>query len=173
MFPKKKEQHKEEQQPAPVQQPKEQSPNEEKTAEELQKQVESLKKEKDDVFAKLQRVAADYDNYQKRSARQLADSINYEKDKIIKAILPVLDNFEYILANTSCGVQDETLLKGVKIIYDHLSGVLKSQGVEQIQSAGEKFDPRTTRQLRIAPRRISKTAWSWRNCKKDICLTAG
>lgn len=141
MFPKKKEQHKEEQQPAPVQQPKEQSPNEEKTAEELQKQVESLKKEKDDVFAKLQRVAADYDNYQKRSARQLADSINYEKDKIIKAILPVLDNFEYILANTSCGVQDETLLKGVKIIYDHLSGVLKSQGVEQIQSAGEKFDP--------------------------------
>jgi molecular chaperone GrpE len=112
-----------------------------KQTEELQKQIESLKKEKDDIFAKLQRVAADYDNYQKRSARQLADSINYEKDKIIKAILPVLDNFEYILTNTSCGVQDEALLKGVKIVYDQFLGVLKNQGVAQIQSAGEKFDP--------------------------------
>jgi molecular chaperone GrpE len=141
MFPKKKEHHKDKQQPAPIEQPKEQLPKEEKPAEELQKQIESLKKEKDDIFARLQRVAADYDNYQKRSARQLADSVNYEKDKIIKAILPVLDNFEYILSNTACEVKDEALLKGVKIIYDHLLGVLKSQGVEQIQSAGEKFDP--------------------------------
>jgi molecular chaperone GrpE len=141
MFAKKKENHKEDQKPTAVEQPKEQLPKEEQAAEELQKQIESLKKEKDDIFAKLQRVAADYDNYQKRSARQLADSINYEKDKIIKAILPVLDNFEYILANTSCGVQDEALLKGVKIIYDQLLGVLKAQGIEQIHSAGEKFDP--------------------------------
>jgi molecular chaperone GrpE len=141
MFPKKKEHHKEEQQQAPVEQPKEQLPQVAQPIEEMQKQIESLQKEKDDLFAKLQRVAADYDNYQKRSARQLADSINYEKDKIIKAILPVLDNFEYILSNTACEVKDEALLKGVKIIYDHLSGVLKSQGVEQIQSAGGKFDP--------------------------------
>jgi molecular chaperone GrpE len=109
--------------------------------EELQKQIESLKKEKDDIFAKLQRVAADYDNYQKRSARQLSDNINYEKDKIIKTLLPVLDNFEYIISNTACEVKDEALLKGVKIIYDHLLGVLKAQGVEQIHSAGEKFNP--------------------------------
>ncbi len=141
MFPKKKEHHKEEQNPATVEQPKEPLSKEKKPAEELQKQIESLKKEKDDIFAKLQRVAADYDNYQKRSARQLSDGINYEKDKIIKAILPVLDNFEYILANTSCGVQDEALLKGVKIVYDQFLGVLKNQGVEQIQSAGEKFNP--------------------------------
>jgi len=107
----------------------------------LQKQVECLQKEKDDIFARLQRVAADYDNYQKRSARQFADSINYEKDKTIKALLPVLDNFEYILANTSCGANDEALLKGVKIIYEQLLGVLKGHGVEQIASAGEIFDP--------------------------------
>jgi molecular chaperone GrpE len=129
MFPKKKENEK----------PKTEDGGQK--TEELQKQIESLKKEKDDVFAKLQRVAADYDNYQKRTARQLTDSISYEKDRIIKALLPVLDNFEYILANTSCGVQDEALLKGVQIIYDQLLGVLKLQGVEQIKAAGEKFDP--------------------------------
>ncbi len=112
-----------------------------KNVEGLQKQIEELRKEKDDIFAKLQRVAADYDNYQKRSAKQIADSVNYEKDKIIKSLLPVLDNFDHIIANTSCGVTDDALLKGVQIIYDQMLGVLKGHGIEQITSAGEKFDP--------------------------------
>ena len=144
-----------------------------KQAESLQKQIEDLRKEKDDIFAKLQRVAADYDNYQKRSAKQITDNVAYEKDKIVKSLLPVLDNFEYILANTSCGAPDETLLKGVKIIYDQMLGVLKVQGVEQIKSAGERLTRCTTRRLRIATKTAKKTASSWKNCKKVICLTAG
>jgi molecular chaperone GrpE len=136
MFPKKKENERQK-----TEDRKQKTEELQKQTDELNKQLDALKKEKDDIFAKLQRVAADYDNYQKRSARQLADSINYEKDKIIKAILPVLDNFEYTLSNTACEVKDEALLKGVKIIYDQFLGVLKNQGVEQIQSAGEKFDP--------------------------------
>ena len=107
----------------------------------MRRQAETLQKEKDDIFAKLQRVAADYDNYQKRSAKQITDNVAYEKDKIVKSLLPVLDNFEYILANTSCGAADETLLKGVKIIYDQMLDVLKGHGIEQIKSAGEPFNP--------------------------------
>ncbi len=112
-----------------------------KQVEELQKQLEVLRKEKDDIFAKLQRLAADYDNYQKRSAKQITDNVAYEKDKIVKSLLPVLDNFEYILANTACGAADETLLKGVKIIYDQMLDVLKGYGIEQVKSAGEQFNP--------------------------------
>jgi molecular chaperone GrpE len=112
-----------------------------KRIDELCKQVEEKQKEKDDIFAKLQRVAADYDNYQKRSARQIKEGITHEIDRIIKALLPVMDNFECILANTSCGVNDEALLRGVQIIYDQLTAVLKTQGVEQIKAQGEKFDP--------------------------------
>ncbi|MBN2020869.1 MAG: nucleotide exchange factor GrpE [Sedimentisphaerales bacterium] len=145
MFPKKKEKPKEHSEQSqgstqPQQEPVKQEELQ-KQVEELRTQIEELQKEKDDIFAKLQRVAADYDNYQKRSARQITDSITYEKDKIIKTLLPVLDNFECIIANTSCGVQDEALLKGVQIIYDQMLGVLKGQGVEQIKAAGEKFDP--------------------------------
>jgi molecular chaperone GrpE len=140
MFPKKKENPKEEPKQAPQQeQPKAEPPA--LVPQELQKQVEELRKEKDDIFAKLQRVAADYDNYQKRSAKQITDNVAYEKDKIVKSLLPVLDNFEYILANTSCGAADETLLKGVKIIYDQMLDVLKGHGIEQIESAGEPFNP--------------------------------
>jgi molecular chaperone GrpE len=155
MFPKKKEKPKEEHNPATEQEhPKiEPAPSAssgqaaqdaetlQKQLEELRRQAESLQKEKDDIFAKLQRVAADYDNYQKRSAKQITDNVAYEKDKIVKSLLPVLDNFEYILANTSCDAADETLLKGVKIIYDQMLDVLKGHGIEQIKSAGEPFNP--------------------------------
>ncbi len=152
MFPKKNNNSKEEPDLIPVsgtgkpeqakkEEPKAPAEEMQKQVEELSKQIESFKKEKDDIFAKLQRVAADYDNYQKRSARQITESVNYEKDKIVKSILPVLDNFDYILANTSCGVTDQTLLKGVKIIYDQMLEVLKGYGVEQIKSAGELFNP--------------------------------
>jgi molecular chaperone GrpE len=134
-------------QASPQEQPKNETPPSASSGqaalnvEELQKQIEVLRKEKDDVFAKLQRVAADYDNYQKRSSKQTAESVSYEKDKIIKSLLPVLDNFDYILTNTSCGATDETLIKGVKIIYDQMLGVLKGHGIEQMKSAGERFNP--------------------------------
>ncbi|MGD0596324.1 MAG: nucleotide exchange factor GrpE [Sedimentisphaerales bacterium] len=147
MFPKKKEKPKEEHNPATEQeQPRIEPPAQDaealqKQLEELRRQAETLQKEKDDIFAKLQRVAADYDNYQKRSAKQITDNVAYEKDKIVKSLLPILDNFEYILANTSCSAADETLLKGVKIIYDQMLDVLKGHGIEQIKSADEPFNP--------------------------------
>jgi molecular chaperone GrpE len=104
----------------------------------LQKQIEDLRKEKDDIFAKLQRVAADYDNYQKRSAKQITDSVAYEKDKIIKVLLPVLDDFERAIMHAE---NVDSVVEGVKLVYEHLKGVLRSQGVEQIETAGQHFDP--------------------------------
>jgi molecular chaperone GrpE len=147
MFPKKKEKSKEEQNPAAEQeQPKteplaQDAETLQKQLEELRRQAETLQKEKDDIFAKLQRVAADYDNYQKRSAKQIAESVAYEKDKIVKSLLPVLDNFDHIIANTSSGVNNQAMLKGVQIIYDQMLDVLKGHGIEQIKSAGEPFNP--------------------------------
>ena len=60
---------------------------------ELRETLEGLQKEKDELFGKLQRVSADYANYQKRAPKQIADTIGYEKERIIKTLLPVLDNF--------------------------------------------------------------------------------
>lgn len=147
MFPKKKDNSKEEQQQAvPQEQPKNEVPAQDsqelqKQLEELRKQAESLKKEKDDIFAKLQRVAADYDNYQKRSAKQTTEAVAHETEKIIKVLLPVMDDFERILANAQCSENADAVIKGIGIVYEHLKGVLRSQGVEQIDAAGEKFDP--------------------------------
>ena len=107
----------------------------------LHEHIDKLKAEKDELFAKLQRVSADYMNYQKRSAKQISETIVYEKETIIKSFLPVLDNFEYTL-NGAEGVEDiESLRKGIKIIYDQILSILKNYGVEQISSVGQKFHP--------------------------------
>ncbi len=88
-----------------------------------------------------QRVSADYDNLQKRTARQIVDTIGYEKEKIIKTFLPALDNFEHTLQNARSAENVDVLLKGIQIIYDQMLDILKSHNVEQIKALGEPFDP--------------------------------
>ena len=109
--------------------------------EELRQQLNDLQKEKDELFAKLQRVSADYANFQKRAPKQISDTIAYEKENIIKTFLPVLDNFEHTLQNEQSAENTEAFVKGVRIIYDQMLDILKSHGIEQIKSLGEKFDP--------------------------------
>lgn len=109
--------------------------------EELHQTIESLQKEKDELLGKLQRVSADYANYQKRTPRQIADTVGYEKERIIKTLLPVLDNFEHTLQNAYSAEDIDVLVKGIRIVYDQLIDVLKSHNVEQIEALGEKFDP--------------------------------
>jgi molecular chaperone GrpE len=107
----------------------------------LKEQFEQLQKEKTDLFAQLQRVSADYMNYQKRSAKQIADTTAYEKESIIKSLLPALDNFEHALAKAPTAETADALLKGMRMVYDQIVDILKLHGVEQIKALGEAFDP--------------------------------
>ncbi len=116
---------------------------------ELQQKLSELQKEKEEVFEKLQRVSADYVNYQKRVTKQISDTIAYEKETIIKTLLPALDNFEHTLQSFNLiqhkdahSAKDvNVFVEGVQIIYGQMLDILKSHGVEQIKALGEKFDP--------------------------------
>ncbi len=112
-----------------------------KKAKKLSSQLEELGKEKTELFEKLQRISADYANYQKRGPKQIADSIAYEKKAILKSFLPALDNFEHALAAEQNADDIESFAKGVKIVYDQMLTILKSHGVEPINALGEKFNP--------------------------------
>ncbi len=107
----------------------------------LREELEELQNERDELLGKLQRVSADYANYQKRTPKQIADTITYEKEVIIKSLLPAMDNFEHTLQNAHSAENADILIKGIKIIYDQLLDILKSHNVEQIKALGEKFDP--------------------------------
>lgn len=110
-------------------------------SEKLAQQLQDLQKERDELFDKLQRVSADYANYQKRTPKQIADSVAYQKEDLIRSLLPALDNFEHALAGAESAQNGQAVLDGLRIVYNHLLDILKSHGVEQINALGEKFDP--------------------------------
>ena len=93
------------------------------------------------LLEKLQRLSADYSNFQKRVPKQIADTLAYEHEKVIRTFLPALDNFELTLKNAESAENAQAIIKGVKIIYDQMLDILKSHGAEQIKALGEKFDP--------------------------------
>jgi molecular chaperone GrpE len=110
-------------------------------AEKTEAMIEQLQKEKEDLLGQLQRVSADYANFQKRVPRQVSDSAAYQKERVIKSLLPVLDNLEHTLLNAGSAEDVDVLVKGIQITHDQMLDILKSHDVEQIQALGEMFDP--------------------------------
>jgi molecular chaperone GrpE len=106
----------------------------------LRRDLESLQKDRDELFGRLQRVSADYANFQKRVPKQINDSVAYEKEKILRSLLPILDNLEHTLKAHSAESSD-AVVQGVEIIYGHMLDILKMHGVEQTHALGEPFDP--------------------------------
>ena len=115
-----------------------------KKVEQLEQQLDELANEKQDVFEQLQRVSADYANFQKRAPKQIADSVAYEKKAIIRSLLPSIDNFEHALAHASEAQGEEaldTIVKGIQLVFDHMMDALKTHGVHRIDALGQPFDP--------------------------------
>jgi len=110
---------------------------------ELRHHIEQLESEKQNLFEKFQRLSADYANFQKRTPRQIADSVAYEKKAIIRSLLPSLDNFAHALASAenADGESLEGVIKGVQLVFDHMLDAFKAHGVERIVALGEEFDP--------------------------------
>jgi len=122
----------------PQEEPEAKAPDEELNK--LRQELESIQKERDELFGRLQRVSADYANFQKRVPKQVSDSVAYEKEKILRSLLPILDNMDHLLKAHSKESTDP-LVQGVEIIYGHMLDVLKSHSVEQTHALGEPFDP--------------------------------
>ena len=108
----------------------------------LQQELESVQTERDELLGKLQRVSADYANFEKRMTKQVRNTVAYEKKSIIKTLLPTLHDLERTLRESHAPESTEAVLKGVQIIYDEMVKALATHGVEQIHVLlGETFDP--------------------------------
>ena len=108
--------------------------------EQLQAEFDALQAEKLELFETLQLVSADYANFQKRIPKQISDSVSYEKERLLKSLLPVLDNFEHTINSDHSGDVD-AMLKGIKIVHDQMLDTFKSHGVDQILAESQTFDP--------------------------------
>ena len=87
---------------------------------------------------KYLRLAAEYDNFRKRSAKEKESAWTDSKASTAAAFLPVYDNLERAL-KAPCS--DEAYQKGVEMTMNQLKDVLNKLGIEEIPALGEKFDP--------------------------------
>jgi molecular chaperone GrpE len=112
--------------------------------EKLKKQLEVKSKQCDEYFGMLQRTAAEYDNFRKRTAREKEVLYSEALSDVIAAFLPVIDNIERALG--ACSQNDEedeqSIKEGINLIYRQINDILKKLGVEEIKSIGEGFDPK-------------------------------
>jgi molecular chaperone GrpE len=94
--------------------------------------------EKTDLQNTLLRLAAEFDNFRKRTERERNDFFEYASADAVKALLPVLDDFERAL-KTPCS--DAEYVKGIELIYQRTCETLKKLGLEPIEAEGQSFDP--------------------------------
>ena len=107
------------------------------------KEVETLKKEKEELNDKLLRVTAEMQNIKRRHEEELSKIYRYEGEDLIKKILNTLDNFERAINMDDDNLNDEVskFLSGFKLIYTELRNYLDEIGVKEINALNEAFDP--------------------------------
>ena len=93
------------------------------------------------VKSRLAYLAAEFDNYRKRIAREQESLVAFGNERILLAILPFLDNLERAVSQSQAVENAEALLSGVQMTYEQVLGELRKFGLEQISSVGEPFDP--------------------------------
>lgn len=101
--------------------------------------LEKLKNELDTAQNNFLRLAAEYDNFRKRTLKEKEQSFNDAKASVIKELLPVLDNFDRALDNHACDL--ESYQKGIQMTYNQLLSIFSSLGVESFGKTGDEFDP--------------------------------
>ncbi|MCL5982793.1 MAG: nucleotide exchange factor GrpE [Firmicutes bacterium] len=101
-------------------------------------ETEKLREENTQLFARLQRLQADFDNYRKRVRAEMQDWATHSLCDLVRELLPVIDNLER--AKQAAGTT-EALLAGVDLVHKQFVSVLEKYGLNMIEACGIQFDP--------------------------------
>ena len=105
-------------------------------------QYRKLQQERDNLYERLARATADYQNSRKRLETEMDQRLQYANASLMKSLLPVIDNFERALAVDLSKADSASILKGLQVVHDQWLTVLKNQNVEVIApQPGTPFDP--------------------------------
>ena len=86
------------------------------------------------------RLAAEFDNYRKRTLKEKAELIKNGGEKTLTAILPVLDDFERALKNMEATEETRAMKEGVELIFNKFNKVLEQEGLQKIETEGQAFN---------------------------------
>jgi molecular chaperone GrpE len=102
--------------------------------------TDEVRRERDDMYDRLLRKTAEFDNYRKRIERERRDFVQQATADVLEALLPIVDNFERAL-QVDAGTGADAYRKGVELIYKQLTDLLVKRGVKPVDALGKPFDP--------------------------------
>lgn len=112
----------------------------ESAGEELQKRIAELEEKAETANDKYVRMAAEFDNYRRRTAKEKLELISTASEDVIKGMLPVIDDFERALKVLKESKDMDAAVEGTELIYNKLMGFLQSKGLSVIEALGKELD---------------------------------
>jgi molecular chaperone GrpE len=106
-------------------------------------------RERDEYLDALQRLKAEFDNYRKRVARDQQELAARAHERLVRALVPVLDDLERAL-EAAAEHEEAKLEDGVRLVYRELADLLAREGLVEVETAG-KFDPHSQEALLAQP----------------------
>jgi molecular chaperone GrpE len=119
------------------------------TKAELEERLAEVEKERDEYLDDLRRVAADFENYRTRAARDLESLVARAHERLVKELLPVLDDLERAL-EAAAEHEEAKLEEGVRLVHRELAAALSKEGLVEIETNG-RFDPHVHEALLSQP----------------------
>jgi molecular chaperone GrpE len=126
-----------------------QKPTTQKDEEGLEQRLEALLAERDEYLDHLKRVAAEFENFRKRAAREQAEFTVRANERLVKELLPVLDDLGRAL-DAAEKHEEAKLEEGVRLVHRQLADLLRKEGLAEIETDG-KFDPHVHEALLTQP----------------------
>jgi molecular chaperone GrpE len=118
----------------------------------LEDRLQALTAERDEYLDDLRRVAAEFENYRKRTAREQVDLTGRANERLVKSLLPVLDDLERALHGFDVHSESDSLKleEGVRLVHRALADLLGKEGLTEIDANG-RFDPHVHEALVAQP----------------------
>ncbi len=106
----------------------------------MEETIEELQTKVAEVNDRYVRLAAEFDNYRRRTAKERLELISTASEDVIKGMLPVLDDCERALTVLREAGSDAAAIEGTELIYNKLMGYLRGRGLSVIEAVGMPLD---------------------------------
>jgi len=107
----------------------------------LKKKLQEAEAKCDEYLDMLKRVAAEYDNFKKRTQKEKEQISKDVTCDVVASFIPVADNLERALEAAEKNGDSKAIKEGIEMVYKQFKDILKSLDVSEIDSLGKKFDP--------------------------------
>lgn len=104
-------------------------------------QLEAIAAERDAAKDQMMRIAADFENYKKRSAREYEDFKKFSNESLVKALLPAIDNLERAIESAGNDANNKGIVDGVKMTLEDVMKTFEKFNVLPVAAEGETFNP--------------------------------